>query len=436
MNITRETFISAFNPESDPAPHKPDANPPGQAEQESRRATLDPGDSSATLPTPLPAPAGAVFDALYLHLPFCTHKCGYCDFYSVVIDKPGDHQARFTAALVDLIDACDRAYRVRPTTLFIGGGTPTHLEPNHWRTLLTALHDRGWLDALVEWTVEANPESTTPELIQTLAHAGLNRVSIGVQSFDPGGLAVLDRRHNPHHVRRAVDACRNAGIDNLSLDLIFAYPGQSVARLQQDLDAALALEPEHMSVYGLTFEPDTAITRRLHAGQIQRAPESLEKDLYQALLDRLAKEGFAQYEISNFARTRPGLDRRCQHNLAYWTNQNWLGLGPAAGSHHRGVRWRIAPDFQAFIKNPAAPRLEDVEHLTAEQQIGDAFLLGLRLNQGLPVDRLPQLAPSGSARDLEIKQLVDLGLLEAHQGALRMTPAGRFVGDSIVARLL
>lgn len=387
---------------------------------------------------PAPAPAGARFTHLYLHLPFCTHKCGYCDFYSVVHDRPGDLHQRFADALAQSMHAAHRAYEVTPVTIFVGGGTPTHLAQDGWITLLHTLTDLGWARHLREWTVEANPESTTTPLMRLLADAGVNRVSIGVQSFDTAGLAVLDRRHDPNHVRRAVQSCRDVGITNLSLDLIFAYPGQDLPRLQRDLDAALALEPKHLSVYGLTFEPDTAITKRLHAGQLQRAPEDLERDLYAALLERLDREGFEQYEISNFARrpTATAADHRCQHNLAYWTNQNWLGLGPAAGSHHQGLRWRNRPNLTEFLASPASPPVEDVERLGPDAQAGEHFLLGLRLNQGLEQNAVHRLAPPGSPRRSTLDELLSLGLLEQDDHRLRLTHRGRFVADSVVAKLL
>ena len=294
--------MSALNPNHPPPPHPPHLRP--------RNA------------------ATSAIDALYLHLPFCFHKCHYCDFYSVV-DAPGaaarrgrklprvqrrcpvsapaavDRQPAFTRALIAELDAaCTAAPApgLRPRTVFAGGGTPTFLRPGLWDLLLAALHRHGTLERTTEFTVEANPETVTPDLMRRLADGGVNRVSIGAQSFQKASLDALERWHRPESVARAVDACRGAGINNLSLDLIFAIPGQTLAMLDDDLDRLLELEPTHLSTYGLTYEPQTPLTARLRVGRVTPIDEDTERAMYARVLERLEGAGFAHYEVSNWAK--------------------------------------------------------------------------------------------------------------------------------------
>ncbi|MEM9416149.1 MAG: coproporphyrinogen-III oxidase family protein, partial [Planctomycetota bacterium] len=270
---------------------------------------------------------------MYFHLPFCFHKCHYCDFYSVVdppnTTQPGenDRQPALTQALIAEIQRRASQAEFRPRTIFVGGGTPTYLRPELWAQLLHTLRQVGWLpdsgptgvspadrgagtlpvDA-PEFTVEANPETVTAELMQQLAAGGVNRVSIGAQSFDNASLKQLERWHDPESVPRAVQYCRDAGIHNLSLDLIFAIPGQTLAMLERDLDALLALEPTHLSTYGLTYEPNTPLTAKLRVGQISRIDEDLERDMFELVLNKLEAAGFEHYEVSNWAKKNGARD--------------------------------------------------------------------------------------------------------------------------------
>lgn len=341
-----------------------------------------------------------------------------------------------------------RKTTLRPATIFIGGGTPTLLRPELWQRLLATLTDLGILESAREFTVEANPETVTPELLRLLHQGGVNRLSIGAQSFDPLLLKALERWHEPANVARAVAAARDAGFDNLSLDLIFAIPGQTMAMLDADLDQALALEPDHLSYYGLTYEPNTAMTQRLRMGQFQPAPEELERDMYARLLDRLDAAGFEQYEISNWARRAPRLagdasggkcpsrDNRCRHNLAYWKNANWLGMGPGAASHVEGRRWKNQPHLGGYLAATDQPPVVDDETLPAEQRIGELLMLGLRLRQGVTLDWLAQNLPADDPRHQTIYELIGLRMLQRTADSLRLTRAGLFVADAVIARLL
>ncbi|MEM9916202.1 MAG: radical SAM family heme chaperone HemW [Planctomycetota bacterium] len=413
-------------------------------------------------------PAVAV-DALYLHLPFCFHKCHYCDFYSVV-EQPGhDRQAAFTDALIaELRGWAEHLDILSPKTVFAGGGTPTYLRPELWTKLLDAMHELGLLDRCEEFTVEANPETVTPELMQQLADSGVNRASIGAQSFQRESLEALERWHDPDNVPRAVEACRAAGIDNFSLDLIFAIPGQTLDMLDDDLSRLIALAPAHLSTYGLTYEPNTALTARLRVGKITPIDEDTQRQMYQRVLDRLEAEGFEHYEISNWARrelrsemfevrsTNPEVTEvaepslasdtsnltlqtsnfRCLHNLAYWQNQNWLGLGPAAASHVEGHRWRNAPNLATYLATSPEPATQDHESLPDDERVGERLMLGLRLSDGIDLDWIDEHLPPADRRRESIQEMVDLDMLEKTATHLRLTRRGLFVADSVIAKLL
>ncbi|MEM6393706.1 MAG: radical SAM family heme chaperone HemW [Planctomycetota bacterium] len=400
--------------------------------------------------TPADPPRQGSVRGLYLHLPFCFHKCHYCDFFSV-IENGTDRQPAFTDTLIRELEHYAEAGRLRPETVFVGGGTPTLLRSELWDRLLSAMDRLGVLEAVEEFTVEANPETVTRELMDRLAAGVVNRVSIGAQSFDTGLLRVLDRRHNPDSVGRAAEVCRASGITNISLDLIFAVPGQCPDRLQRDLDAALAIGPDHLSTYGLTYEPRTALTARLKAGQITPVAEDDERRLYAALIDRLQGEGFVQYEVSNWARPSGGSDAlaTCRHNLLYWTNADWIGLGPSAASHCSGHRWRNVPNLASYLQGaePVAdgwdgwsPPTEDHETLGEDDRIGEHLMLGLRLRRGVPRPWIDRHLEPGGRRDEEVRELIGIGMLEwsgpGDDEHLRLTDAGLFVADSVLARLL
>lgn len=406
-------------------------------------------------------PVGSV----YLHLPFCFHKCHYCDFYSIVEpaqtpgQPPADRQDAFTDALCREIRTRAEQTAFRPTTLFAGGGTPTYLRPPLWARLLDTLRDVGWLGHApqpAEFTVEANPETVTADLMHQLAQGGVNRVSIGAQSFDTGSLKQLERWHDPESVPRAVKYCRDAGIHNLSLDLIFAIPGQTLAMLERDLDALLALEPSHLSTYGLTYEPNTPLTAKLRVGQVQRIDEDLERGMFELVLGKLEAAGFEHYEVSNWARRTVHSEQstvnsrkdsvdcslstvhrtKCAHNLAYWHNADWLGVGPSAASHVQGHRWRNAPNLVRYLQNAPTPPITDHEHLPAEQRLGERLMLGLRLSEGLDAQWLLSHPDLREHQHRAIDESVTLGFLEQTDGRLRLTRKGLFVADSVIAQVL
>ncbi len=372
---------------------------------------------------------GALPKGLYLHVPFCFHKCHYCDFYSFV-DSQG-RQPAYTERLLEEIEA-SQAYLEPPLeTIFIGGGTPTLLEP---RLLGRVLEELSPLHA-AEVTVEANPETVTGPLLEVLVAGGVNRISMGAQSFHPGHLRMLERHHDPASVRRSVELARAAGIDNINLDLIFAIPGQVLGEWLSDLEAALALQPEHLSCYGLTYEPNTPLTARLRSGAVARVDEDVEAEMYVATLDRLADAGFEHYEISNWA--RPG--RRCRHNMLYWTNQAWWPCGPSASGHSRGVRWKNVPNLGAYLQSRGLPPVTDSEQLGEEGRAGEALMLGLRLIEGIGLPDLAMLLAAGSAgerRAEAIERHIAGALLVRDRGRLALTRRGLLLADTVLADLL
>jgi len=372
---------------------------------------------------------------LYVHLPFCSHRCGYCDFVTAV-GRLGDHGSYVDAVLSEL--ALERGL-LAPTveTVFLGGGTPTFTEPVALERLLAALPDAA------EVTVEANPETVTGELAALLRRHGVTRVSLGAQSFEPRLLSVLERLAGPDEVRRAVGLLRDAGFDNLSLDLIYGIPGQSAADLARDLAEALALEPEHLSAYELEAKPGTRFTHA-HGAELTRQAESMEF-YFELAVETLTGAGYRWYETANFCRLggggrvpaggEPGAGRdlRAAHNLGYWLGHDYLGLGVGAVSTIENRRWRNAPSLPGYVaaltEGRRPPR--ELEELPFEVRETERVMLGLRLDEPLAI------AETGGKLDLrELERLERLGLAERRGETITLTARGRFLGDGVTAALL
>jgi putative oxygen-independent coproporphyrinogen III oxidase len=359
---------------------------------------------------------------LYVHLPFCAHRCGYCDFVTVV-GRNGRHVAYVEALLAEL--ELERA-RLAPQleTVFLGGGTPTFTEPAALERLLAAL------PPAEEVTVEANPETVTQELARMLRSAGVNRVSLGVQSFRPHLLAVLERVAKPDTVRRAFYHLRDAGFDNISFDLIYGIPGQSAADLLADLDDSLKLAPEHLSCYELEAKAGTRFTHA-HGAELERQADAMEH-YFELVVDTLTTNGYRWYETANFCRMG-GRDLRARHNLAYWLGRDYLGLGIGAVSTIAGRRWRNSPRLAAYVAALAAGRRpeRDIEELSSETRQCERVMLGLRLDEPLSVDSLADVLD-----DSALVRLERLGLVRRGERTLTLTPRGRMLGGGVTADLL
>lgn len=383
----------------------------------------------------LPLAGGPGPRGLYVHVPFCVHKCHYCDFYSLVETGPDSRRPAFTDRLIEEIRAAAPRVPCPLQTIFVGGGTPTLLEPGLWARLLAAIRTHLPLAPGLEFTVEANPDSLEPELLDVLVRGGVNRLSIGAQSFNPRLLATLERRHDPANVRRAVGLARAAGITNVNLDLIFGIPGQDLDTWLADLDEAVSLEPLHLSCYSLMYEPNTPLTARMRSGAIRRVDEEVEAAMYEATIDRLHEAGFEHYEISSWA--RPG--RACAHNLLYWRNESWWPLGPGAAGHVEGIRWKNVPRLGDYLRVGPLPPITDVEQLDEDGTVGEILMLGLRLTEGIGEAQLRTLLARGRRgpqRASAIEQQVAAGLLARRDGFLRFTRAGLLLADTVLAEVL
>jgi putative oxygen-independent coproporphyrinogen III oxidase len=361
---------------------------------------------------------------LYVHLPFCAHRCGYCDFVTVV-GRAGQHGGYVDALLLEL--ELERGVLAdQLETVFLGGGTPTFTALPELVRLLAALPPAD------ELTVEANPETVTPELARALRAGGVDRVSLGAQSFRPELLRVLERVAGPDDVRRAVHHLRDAGFDNISLDLLYGIPGQSPADLDADLDDALALEPEHLSCYELEAKPGTRFT---HAwgDELARQADAME-DYFERVVARLTGAGYRWYETANFCRTdAEGRDLRARHNLAYWLGRDYLGLGIGAVTTIENRRTRNTPQLGRYLEALGAGRQpeRELELLDGEVRSRERVMLGLRLDEPLPLAGLEDaLDPAGLAR------VERLGLAERDGATLALTERGRFLGGGVTAELL
>lgn len=392
--------------------------------------------------TPTPDSSPSPVRSLYIHVPFCFHKCHYCDFYSIVDTQ--DRQGAFVERLSAELAAQSHLAGGAPLrTIFVGGGTPSLLRPDLWKDLLTTLAARFDLSLIRagrgEFTVECNPETVTRELADILAAGGVTRVSMGAQSFHAGHLKTLERWHQPDNVARALGIAASAGITRRSVDLIYAIPGQSIADLERDIDAATSLPVEHLSAYNLTYEPNTAMTHRLKRGEFAPADEDLEADMFSIVGQRLAARGFSRYEVSNYART----GAECRHNLAYWRQEQWLACGPSASGHARGIRWKNTPRLDDYLTRSDqgwAPTSE-VEPRDARRAVRERIMTGLRLREGLPAEwLLSQSRRAGQDTEPRVQRALDRmaeqGLLAQREPAIVLSDAGVLIADALAARLM
>ncbi len=396
-------------------------------------------DSSAA---PLRAARESV-RSLYIHVPFCAHKCHYCDFYSFV-DR-GDRRGEFVDAVILELTAMAALIRGGLDTVFVGGGTPSLLDPDLWARLLEALRRLvpGFPSADLEFTVECNPESVTPELLRTLAAGGVNRISMGAQSFDRDHLRTLERIHDPENVGRALGMVRDAGIARRNIDLIFAIPGQSHEDWARDLAIACDLARrgmvDHLSGYALTYEPNTAMTKRMQMGEFRPAGDDTESTMYETMVAAMRASGLQRYEVSNFS--RPGSE--CRHNLAYWRCQEWLAAGPSASAHVAGHRWKNVPKLSEWMEGVTesggyAP-VVDLERPDPARALKERLMMGLRTTEGLPLREILDAADSiGMTRSLEreLHRVRDRGQIETIGDNIRVRDDAFLWCDGIAARLM
>ncbi|MFP5360659.1 MAG: radical SAM family heme chaperone HemW [Actinomycetes bacterium] len=388
--------------------------------------------------------SGARDFGVYIHVPFCAVRCGYCDFNTYA---PGEvegatREGYVTAALAEMALAREtmRGDDRPARTVFFGGGTPTMLDSAALVALLEGVRGTWGLSADAEVTTEANPDSVTPESLHALARAGFTRVSLGMQSAVPHVLATLERTHRPANVARAVAAAREAGL-KVSLDLIYGTPGESLSDWRASLEAVLELEPDHVSAYALVIEPGTRMGAQLRRGEVAPTDPDVQADMYELADTMLSAAGYDWYEVSNWAREPAD---RCRHNLAYWRSQDWWGIGPGAhsylgprvqqdGTAAGASRWWNVKHPRAYAARLAAGEspAAEAEPLADEDLRLEQVMLRLRLSEGIP-------AALVEGRAEAIARLIADGVLDgaaAVRGTLRLTRRGRLLADLAVRAL-
>lgn len=405
----------------------------------------------SALPLGDPAPADGLLPAqaaegaqnrnfgLYVHIPFCSVRCGYCDFntYTATELGGGASQAAYGGTAQQEVRFAARAMKAsglpnrKMGTVFFGGGTPTLLPAEDLAGILKTAVDAWGLEPGAEVTTEANPDSVTPQSLQLLADAGFTRVSFGMQSAVPHVLAVLDRTHTPSRVPEAVKWARDAGL-KVSVDLIYGTPGESLADWEVSVKEALSYEPDHISAYALIIEDGTKLAARMRRGEVPPIDDDDHADKYLMADEMMTAAGLSWYEVSNWSRTPAD---QCRHNLAYWRSDDWWGIGPGAHSHAGGVRWWNAKHPTAYAQRLAAGESPAVgrETLDAETRYVEDIMLRTRLAEGLELSRLKD-----SGR-LAVAGLMADGLVDpkaAISGRVLLTTKGRLLADAVVRRLL
>jgi putative oxygen-independent coproporphyrinogen III oxidase len=398
----------------------------------------EPVPVDGALPAAARAAVGARGFAVYVHVPFCASRCGYCDFNTYTAEELGGGVGRETYAdsvLAELALAA-RVLGERPPrqvdTVFVGGGTPTLLPPDDLARILDGI-DRTWgLATDAEVTTEANPESVTPESLRRLRAAGYTRISLGMQSAAPGVLAILDRRHAAGRATAAAAEARAAGFAHVNLDLIYGTPGETAEDFATSLAQAVAAGVDHISAYALIVEDGTRLAARMRRGELPYPSDDVAADRYLAAEAALSAAGFSWYEVSNWARTSAA---RCRHNLLYWTGADWWGLGPGAHSHVGGVRWWNVKHPTTYAKRLAAGESPGLarEVLTAGERHTEEVMLRLRLATGLPLTVLDDAGRAGAERALAAGLLDPTGYAA---GRAVLTLRGRLLADAVVRDLL
>ncbi|MCP4361501.1 MAG: radical SAM family heme chaperone HemW [Chloroflexi bacterium] len=387
-------------------------------------------------------PANPLSLSIYLHIPFCRHRCAYCDFNTYT--SLSSLQGVYADALATEIRQVAGDVKRPCHTLFFGGGTPSLMSPASLGRVLTAVHDCFDLSPQAEITMEANPGTVDVAYLTAVNQLGVNRISFGVQSAILTELALLEREHDFAAAVTAVEMARTAGIHNLNIDLIYGLPEQTLASWQQSVEAVLDLEPTHLSLYCLTIEPGTPMQRWLNNGRILPPDPDLVADQYELACDLLAADGLEHYEISNWA--QPGY--ACEHNLTYWRNGEYLGLGAGAHGHAAGVRYHIVKQPRVYIRRlqedanmayPLSAAVAQSATLTREEAMSDTIITQLRLlEEGLDLEAFGRRfnQPLFEVYQGTVEELVDWGLLVVEDGRLCLTQKGWFLSNQVFYRFM
>ena len=362
---------------------------------------------------------------LYIHIPFCTKKCGYCNFYSVPIQN--QDVPRMCSYLITELQ---RRLENSVDTIYIGGGSPSCLGENLISLTRSVIDITGSPE---EFTVEVNPAQADRELLENLVMLGVNRISIGVQSFNPAELKLLERDASPGQISESIKIARKAGFDNISLDLIYAIPGQTIDSWEETLKAAIETNPTHISAYSLSFEEGTPLTNQLNEGKIRRADENIDRLMYDTAIDKLGAAGFEQYEISNFAKS----EFQCQHNLKYWNNTEYLGVGPAAGSFYKNQRTLNFADLtKYFLAIESEHNPFDEVHIPNEMEFAcETAVLGLRKIKGINLSGFNEQTGYNFLEmfAVPVKNYTEQNLLILENDSIRLARAALPIADSILS---
>jgi len=368
---------------------------------------------------------------IYVHIPFCARICPYCAFYKDLLDR--SQTSRFCEALLRELELTesrrrtgDRRSLLRPSTIYFGGGTPTALNIAQLELLLRGFRERLQLSQLVEWTIEANPGSVSARKAALLKKFGVNRISLGVQSWDDELLKLLGREHNAQQAEESFRILRDAGFTNVNVDLMFGLPGQTVDQWRATLEKTIALQPEHISTYCLTYEEDTEFFLRHARGEFRQDPD-VDAEFFEMTMAILEDAGYEHYEISNYA--RPGFES--VHNRAYWLGKDYLGIGPSAVSTIGMQRWQNVCDYRAYIDRLLSGESTRTtsENLTHEMKRTERIALGLRTHDGISASELKDFAQ-------ETDELIGLQLLRKSNGNFVLTRRGKSLADSITEAFL
>ena len=361
---------------------------------------------------------------LYVHIPFCARICPYCAFYKELLDR--SQTPRFCEAIVRELQTQTQHQPLRLRTIYFGGGTPTALTTAQLDFLLTGFHRSLDLSELIEWTMEANPGSVSATKASLLRRLGTNRISLGVQSWDDDLLKLLGREHNAKQAEQSFEIFRGTGFENINIDLMFGLPGQTIAQWRETLERTIALQPEHISTYCLTYEEDTEFFLRHASGEFRQDADA-DVEFFDSAMSMLENAGYEQYEISNYA--RPGF--RSAHNHGYWSGADYLGIGPSAFSTIGMTRRQNVPDFRRYSEAVLAGQSASgsVEHLTEAMKRAERVALSLRTDGGVPARLLDSF-------ETETREFIKLGLLEKTNDRFVLTRAGKALADSVAGEFV
>ena len=372
---------------------------------------------------------------LYLHIPYCLHKCGYCDFNSHP-ENQAEAEVYISALLAEIDHYAVKLKEKKVPTVFFGGGTPTILPPDHLDKILGRVKNRFDLTQNCEISIEANPATVECETLEQIRLSGFNRISIGVQSFDAEELKLLERVHSQEEIHTTVDRARQAGFNNLSLDLMFSLPGQSPEKWKSHLQQAVNKKPDHLSAYGLTIEPATSFFKMQERGLLQLPHEDIQLEMLETTIGFLQSAGYEHYEISNYA--KPGYE--CQHNLNYWNNGEYLGLGAGASSYLNGERFKNINLPSRYIREVqvGGTAVESTERLEPLHAMGETIMLGLRQLKGISIENFENRfqVSFNTVYGKVLAPLLEERLITLNQNRMALSRKGLFIADSVILKFL